>query len=117
MYAKRRRVSDIGYLRVPYRQASGDIVYRCPAEPVRAYVRKGGKSDETTDRRCLCNGLSAAIGLGQRTPSGGVEPTIVTIGQDLSFLPALMSPGRDHYSAREVIDYLVGHAPTGAAQA
>ena len=35
-----------------------------------------------------------------------MEPVIATIGQDLSFLPALMGPGSDGYSAREVVDYL-----------
>ena len=113
VYAERRRVCDIGYLRVPHRQASGRLVYRCPAESVRAYVRKGGETDETTGRRCLCNGLSAAVGLGQRRPTGTVEPTIVTIGQDLSFLSALIGPGRERYSAREVVDYLVDNSTAG----
>ena len=116
VYAERRRVCDIGYLRVPYRTASGGIGYRCPAEPVRAYVRKGGETDETAGRRCLCNGLTAAVGLGQRRPTRGVEPMIVTIGQDLSFLPALMGPGSDGYSAREVVDYLVRDVAARATQ-
>ena len=116
VYAERRRVCDIGYLRVPYRQANGHLVYRCPAEPVRAYVRKGGETDETTGRRCLCNGLAAAIGLGQRRPTGTVEPAIVTIGQNLSFLPALIRPCRDSYSAREVVDYLVKDSEARATQ-
>jgi NAD(P)H-dependent flavin oxidoreductase YrpB (nitropropane dioxygenase family) len=107
VYAERQRVCDLGYLRVPYRTVSGDVGYRCSAEPVRAHVRKGGQPEETTGRRCLCNGLAAAIGLGQRCPTGTVEPAIVTIGQELSFLPALTGPGRDGYSAREVVDYLV----------
>lgn len=115
VYAKRRRVCDIGYLRVPYRKASGDIGYRCPAEPVRAYVRKGGQLDETAGRLCLCNGLISAIGFGQRRRTGGVEPAIVTIGQDLSFLPTLMTPGRNGYSAREVVDYLVRDPEAGVA--
>jgi len=107
VYAKRRRVCDIGYLRVPYRKDNGDVGYRCPAEPVGAFVRKGGDPDDAVGRRCLCNGLVAAIGLGQRRSDGTVEPSIVTIGHDLSFLPALMRPGRDDYSARQVVDYLI----------
>lgn len=107
VYTERRRDCDIGYLRVPYRTKNGGIGYRCPAEPIKAYVRKGGDPEDTTGRRCLCNGLAAAVGLGQRLPTGAVEPPIVTIGQDLSFLPALIGPDRIDYSAREVVDYLL----------
>ena len=107
VYAQRRRVCEAGYLRVPYRREDGDIGYRCPAEPSSAYVRKGGKQEETAERRCVCNGLIAAIGLGQRHRDGAVEPPLATIGQDLSFLPALLHDGRDSYKAADVIAYLL----------
>jgi len=70
VYAQRRRVCEAGYLRVPYSKPDGEVGYRCPAEPAAAYVRKGGKLEETAERRCVCNGLIAAIGLGQRYRDG-----------------------------------------------
>ncbi len=105
--ASRRRVCDLGYLRVPYQKPNGRIGYRCAAEPVTDYLRKGGQLEDTTGRVCLCNGLIATIGLGQRRLDGGTEPPVVTLGQDLSFLPALMER-RSSYTARDVIEYLLG---------
>jgi NAD(P)H-dependent flavin oxidoreductase YrpB (nitropropane dioxygenase family) len=46
----RGRLCDLGYLRVPYRRDTGAIGYRCPAEPVAAYVRKGGSVEDTAAR-------------------------------------------------------------------
>jgi NAD(P)H-dependent flavin oxidoreductase YrpB (nitropropane dioxygenase family) len=65
VYESRPRRCDLGYLRTPFRKVDGGIGYRCPAEPVDEYVRKGGSVDDTTARRCLCNGLLATIGLGR----------------------------------------------------
>jgi NAD(P)H-dependent flavin oxidoreductase YrpB (nitropropane dioxygenase family) len=106
VYFRRKRVCDAGYLRSPYRRQSGEIGYLCPAEPVAAYLRKGGNRVETVGRCCLCNGLISAIGLGQRRVHGVVEPPIVTIGQNLSFLPNLVVRGRDGYTAADVMTYL-----------
>lgn len=106
VYAGRERVCDEFLLQVPYRKSETEVGYRCPAEPIKAYMRKGGEMNDTSGRCCLCNGLLAAIGLGQRR-RGGVEPPLVTIGQDLSFLPRLLGPGRRSYSAAGVVDYLV----------
>jgi hypothetical protein len=67
---------------------------------------------ETVGRCCLCNGLISAIGLGQRRAHGAAEPPIVTIGQDLSFLPELLAPGRDGYTAADVVAYILeGQVP------
>ena len=107
VYAQRRRVCEAGYLRTPYRRQDGDIGYRCPAEPSAAYVRKGGKLEDTAERRCVCNGLIAAIGLGQRHRDGAGEPPLATLGQDLSFLPRLLRDGRDSYQAADVVAYLL----------
>ncbi|MCZ7528716.1 MAG: nitronate monooxygenase [Acidimicrobiia bacterium] len=82
--AARRRVCDLGYLRVAYRKADGSVGYRCPAEPVDAYVRKGGRVEDTVGRLCLCNGLLAAVGLGQVRAGGRAEPPLVTAGEDLA---------------------------------
>ncbi|HTW07505.1 MAG TPA: hypothetical protein VME46_08345 [Acidimicrobiales bacterium] len=107
VYATRQRVCDASYLRTPYRKPDGEIAYLCPAEPLAAYLRKGGNMAETVGRCCLCNGLVSAIGLGQRLAGGAIEPPIVTIGQDLSFLPKLLAPGRDAYAAADVVAYLL----------
>jgi len=108
VYERRRRICEAGYLRVPYLSQDGELGYRCPAEPASAYVRKGGKMEDTTGRRCLCNGLIAAIGLGQRHRVGAVEPPVTTIGQDLSFLPELVGSERSSYKAADVVAYLLG---------
>lgn len=101
----RSRVCDLGYLRTPYRTERGAIGYRCPAEPDAMYLRKGGAAEETQGRKCLCNGLLAAVGLGQRRPHGVVEPPVVTIGQDLGFLRQITPEGRP-YSAEAVVRWL-----------
>uniref|UniRef100_UPI00278C46C9 nitronate monooxygenase n=1 Tax=Streptomyces sp. KL118A TaxID=3045153 RepID=UPI00278C46C9 len=106
----RRDVCDLGYLRVPYRTAKGAIGYRCPAEPAAAYRRKGGSATDTEGRLCLCNGLLATVGLGQRRPSGRDEPPVVTLGQDLGFLTEL-SPDGGPYRAVEVVEWLTGRGP------
>ncbi|WP_324786039.1 hypothetical protein [Streptomyces sp. H51] len=103
--AARRRVCDLGYLRTPYRSERGTLAYRCPAEPRAAYLRKGGAAEQTEGRQCLCNGLLAAVGLGQRRPHGAVEPPVVTIGQDLGFLPRIAPEGRP-YTAESVVRWL-----------
>lgn len=108
----RRRVCDLGFLRTPVRGPRG-LLYRCAAEPVAAYVRKGGAQADTQGRQCLCNGLLATIGLAQRRPGGRVEPPLVTIGKDLSFLPEL-SPNAEPYTAADVVRWL---APGAAATA
>lgn len=63
---KRTRLCDLGYLRTPFRKGNGTVGYRCPAEPVDASVRKGGEAEATADLRCLCNALTANVGLHQQ---------------------------------------------------
>lgn len=105
VYASRTRRCDLGYLRTPYRRPDGQVGYRCPAEPIDAFIRKGGCVEAATATRCLCNGLMATIGLGQRREGGRTEPPLVTLGQDLAFLPALAKHGE--YGAADVISYLL----------
>jgi NAD(P)H-dependent flavin oxidoreductase YrpB (nitropropane dioxygenase family) len=114
VYDQRRRACEAGYLRVPYRAEDGEIGYRCPAEPAAAYVRKGGKIEDTVGRRCVCNGLIAAIGLGQRHSDHALEPALATIGQDLSFLPELLGPGQESYHAADVVEYLLRGTARGS---
>jgi NAD(P)H-dependent flavin oxidoreductase YrpB (nitropropane dioxygenase family) len=106
VYAGRERLCDLGYLRVPYRRADG-VGYRCPAEPVAAYVRKGGSPEDAVDRRCLCNGLTATIGLAQRRGDGSAEPPLVTLGQNLDFLGDLVARAGPDYTAADVVAHLL----------
>ncbi|WP_433531638.1 nitronate monooxygenase [Micromonospora sp. CA-263727] len=116
VYADRARLCDLGYLRSPYQRPDGKVGYRCPAEPVSEYLRKGGAVEDTVGSRCLCNGLVAAVGLGQRRTDGYREPPLLTLGQDLAFLPELIGTG-DDYGAADVVHYLLGRASPRNRQA
>jgi nitronate monooxygenase len=105
--AARTRVCDIGLLRESYATPEGKIGYRCAAEPVANYVAKGGKIEETVGRKCLCNALMANIGHQQTRKDGSVEPALVTIGDDLNTVVQFMAPGRESYSAAEVVKSLL----------
>ncbi|MEO9116197.1 MAG: nitronate monooxygenase, partial [Gemmatimonadaceae bacterium] len=110
---ERTRVCDLGYLRTAYRTETGKIGYRCPAEPVDAYVAKGGDIADTVGRRCLCNGLTANVGHPQRREEGDELP-LITSGDDISSVAALLR-GRDGYTAADVIDYLLADSEAGNA--
>ncbi|WP_262403527.1 hypothetical protein [Actinomadura sp. CNU-125] len=107
VYRERTRLCDLSYLRTPYLKENGSVGFRCPAEPVDAYVRKGGTIEDTAGRRCLCNALVANIGLGQHRPDGYAEPPMPTLGQDLGFLPDLLRANGGDYSAADAVDYLM----------
>ena len=106
VYDRRRRTCDLGYLRTPYRDASGRIAYRCSAEPVSTYVKKGGTVAQTAGRVCLCNGLTSAVGLGQVRAGGGNEPSIVTLGTDVDGARSLLRMHGRGWTAAQVIAYL-----------
>ena len=109
---RRVRICDLGYLRAPYRAATGRIGYRCGAEPVAAFVKKGGDVADTVGRRCLCNGLTANIGQAQ-TRDQGLELPLLTSGDTLTSLRTF-AQGRTRYSAAEVVGYLTGEAHLAA---
>jgi nitronate monooxygenase len=108
VYAARERICDIGYLRHLYKDNDGHIGYRCPAEPVDAYIKKGGTVEETCGRVCLCNHLGAAAGLPQVRKGGYREPVIVTSGDDLPYITRFIPQGQAHYSADDVLNVLLG---------
>jgi len=109
VYDGRTRRCDLGYLRELYCRADGSLGYRCPAEPVEDYVRKGGRVEDTHDRKCVCNGLLATVGLGQRR-GDTVEPAILTSGVDVSEVARFLTAGTHGYSAAEVVAYLTTSA-------
>jgi NAD(P)H-dependent flavin oxidoreductase YrpB (nitropropane dioxygenase family) len=102
--AHRERICDLGYLRVAIKRGDGRLDYRCPAEPVDAYVQKGGALEDTEGRRCLCNGLLADVGYAQER-DGTVEPSLITSGDDLVSLKHFATQGS--YRAADVIAWLV----------
>ena len=105
---QRTRICDLGYLREPYRRENGAVGYRCPSEPVEAYVKKGGKIEDTVGRRCLCNGLVSTIGLGQERKNGSVELPLVTSGDDLKYILKFLRKGQKLYKAIDVLRALLG---------
>lgn len=102
LYSERKRSCAICALRVPYQKDGKVEGYRCSAEPIANWVRKGGKEKEAENAICLCNGLLATIGLGN--PG---ELPVVTLGQSLDFLPHLMKDEYDTYTADDVVAYLL----------
>lgn len=106
VYESRTRICNIGHLAEAYRKDGGGIVFRCPGEPVEAYVRKGGDISETIGKICLCNGLGAAAGYG-RMSAGRPEPIIVTLGKDVEFYGRMAVRPDGGYSAEDVVRYML----------
>jgi NAD(P)H-dependent flavin oxidoreductase YrpB (nitropropane dioxygenase family) len=102
VYGERRRSCSLGYLVEAYRTRKGRIGFRCPAEPVKAFAKKGGDPASTEGRVCLCNGLAATSKDGQPT-SAPFEAHIVTLGQDQGFIRDLLMDAQGSYSAADVI--------------
>ncbi|MGJ3238256.1 MAG: nitronate monooxygenase [Anaerolineae bacterium] len=107
VYQARPRVCDVGYLRHMVKR-EGEVIYRCPAEPIKAYLNKGGKLEDTVGRKCLCNQLGAAAGHPQVKRSGFVEPAIVTSGDDLPQIKQFIPAGQNYYNASDVVTILLG---------
>jgi nitronate monooxygenase len=111
IYQERKRVCDLGYLRDPYAAENGTIGYRCSAEPVANYLAKGGKIEDTVGRKCLCNALMANVGHAQIRKDNVEEPPLVTVGDDLNTVATFLAPGRNSYSAADVVQSLLSLVP------
>jgi nitronate monooxygenase len=109
-YNARTRICDLGYLRHPYRKQDGTVGYRCPAEPVEDYVRKGGLLADTQGRKCICNGLPATVGLGQMRSEVEQELALVTAGNEVDQIARFLKPGCNTYRAADVVNYLLAKA-------
>jgi nitronate monooxygenase len=115
VYAGRPRICDLGYLRDAYRTAEGSIGYRCASEPVTVYVSKGGKTENTVGRKCLCNALMANIGQPQ-VRNKYVEKGLLTSGDDLTELAPFLPLEGLVYTATDVVNKLMsGLADLGEA--
>jgi NAD(P)H-dependent flavin oxidoreductase YrpB (nitropropane dioxygenase family) len=110
MYEQRERVCDLGYLRVAYERDDGRLDYRCSAEPVETFVKKGGQREATEGRKCLCNALFSAIGQPQVRKDGRVEQPLLTSGDEINSIRHLVGANGTGYSAADVIDYLLGES-------
>jgi len=106
VYEARPRLCDLGYLREPFEREPNTLSYRCSAEPVDAFLDKGGDISETVGRKCLCNGLLATVGMGQIRPDGYEEPVLVTFGSDLKGPRELIKIHPKGWSVQNVVDFL-----------
>lgn len=119
IYKDRPRVCNLGYLRTPYIQPNGKMGYRCPAEPIDQYLKKGGSIEATVGRKCLCNALMADAGFPQirtvKDENGEkkdyLEDILVTMGDDVNKARRYMKfdeqTGRWSYTAADVVDHLL----------
>jgi nitronate monooxygenase len=107
-YEKRGRICDLGFLRILYKREDGTVGYRCASEPVDMFVKKGGDVEDTVNRSCLCNNLTATAGFPQVRKDGYVEQPIITSGDDLVAAGQFLKEGKTSYSAEDVINYLLG---------
>ena len=107
VYQQRERVCDLGYLREAYKDDRGRVNYRCAAEPVDTYVKKGGRMEDTEGRKCLCNALFATVGHAQQREDGFEEPPLITSGDELRNIRRFIGSDRTGYTAAEVVDYLL----------
>ncbi|HNQ88933.1 MAG TPA: nitronate monooxygenase [Verrucomicrobiota bacterium] len=106
-FQARHRICDLGFLRHLYRQADGSVGYRCPAEALDHFLDKGGTTEQTAGRKCICNGLTATAALGQLRAQGAMELPLVTAGDDLVHLAQFLPPGRETYTAADVVRLLL----------
>jgi nitronate monooxygenase len=85
------------------------VGYRCPAEPDRVFLRKGGSAPLLEGKKCLCNALLSNIGLAQSRESGYIEDSLVTSGDDILTIARFLG-SKSSYRAEEVVDWILnGH--------
>lgn len=106
VYQERERVCDLGVLRETYQKPEGGIGFRCSAEPLESFIRKGGDPAQANGRVCLCNSLCASAGVAQ-IRQGVEEPQLITLGDDLDALREVLPGNGDGYSAADVLRVLL----------
>ncbi|UOD35100.1 nitronate monooxygenase [Deferribacteraceae bacterium V6Fe1] len=105
IYNERPRICNLRYLAELYKNEFGSIGYRCPAEPIEDYIKKGGNIEETKGRKCLCNALLANIGYGSTYKNGYKEPYLITLGDSATLISHLL-PEEGLPSAKGVTEKL-----------
>ncbi len=71
-------------------------------------MAKGAREEDTLGRKCLCNALSANIGMPQRLPDGSYEKCLVTMGDDPINIGRFCPSGHPDYTAADVVRVLLG---------
>jgi len=100
---ERPRLCDLGYLREVYNKGEGKLGYRCPSEPIKDFLRKGGSEEATAGRLCVCNGLMATVALGQTRKDGYRELPLITSGDSIHGIAQFLPKGANSYHAADVI--------------
>jgi hypothetical protein len=113
VYKARPRLCDLGYLRSSHIDEAGKVSYRCAAEPDSPYLKKGGEEEDLAARICLCNGLVAAVGLGQERPDGYKEAPLLTLGATTSDVEGMLKDFPTGWSAVDVVNRLKSGLPVG----
>jgi len=116
VYTSRKRICDIGMLQQrgfskPDKNGDRVLFQRCPSGPIEPFVKNRGLQRNTDERRCICNGLLACVGLGQVKEIQGKlveEPAIVTLGQHLDGVCRLSRHGQTPYHVQDVVADLLG---------
>jgi len=107
VYKARPRLCDLGYLRSSHINDASKVTYRCSAEPNEPFLKKGGEQEELAERICLCNGLTAAVGLGQERADGYKEAPLLTLGSNTGDVDAMLKDFPDGWSAVDVVNRLL----------
>jgi hypothetical protein len=113
-YKARPRLCDLGYLRTSKLDEAGKATYTCAAEPESAFLKKRGDEKELAARMCLCNGLLAAVGLGQERPDGYKEAPLLTLGATTTDVEDMLKTHPNGWSAKEVVERLLSGVPQSA---
>lgn len=106
VYENRPRICDLGYLRAAYKTPTGAVGFRCPAEPIDDYVKKGGDARDTEQRKCLCNALLATVDHPQ-VRGEDFERPLLTAGNELRHINIFLKEGATSYTANDVISTLL----------
>jgi nitronate monooxygenase len=118
VYRQRRRICDLGYLRHAYKHEDGTLGWRCGAEDVEAFQRKGGSIEGTRGKKCVCNGLVANVGMPQVRRDGTRELPLLTSGDDAREVARFL-PSEDavDYTAADVVSALLAGLPSPTVSA
>jgi NAD(P)H-dependent flavin oxidoreductase YrpB (nitropropane dioxygenase family) len=106
VYKARPKLCDLGYLRSSTITEEGKTVSKCAAEPETPFLRKGGSAADIENRLCLCNGLMAAVGLGQERADGYVEAPLLTLGATTTDVEEMLKEFPDGWGAVDVLNRL-----------